>query len=221
MNRCSRPVFSGRPSSGVSVSECQSRGAEEGLGRMSAWWGPPRVCVCKPVRVWWHFCPWLGQRPGGSCLQTGVGLEAQNEQRGVGGLLTGKAYGGPFVSDRESAVGAMMGIPFELGAFLFGVLAPWTASVVRGSPTCRTVDSGRLELVGEATAGHFPSEWTAKGLVWQVCVCLCLNLGHVCLWSCCLPGVGFLSAAEPGPSTLVAGPAIRDAGVLWFGEGPG
>lgn len=78
-----------------------------------------------------------------------------------------------FLSNRELAVGAVMGIPFELGAFLFGVLAPWTAIVVRGSPTCRTVGSGRLELVGEAMAGHFPSEWTAQGLVWQVCVCVC------------------------------------------------
>lgn len=122
----------------------------------------------------------------------------------------------------ELALGAMMGSAFELlGAFLFGVLAPWTASVVQGSPTCRIVDSGRLELMGEAMAGHFPSEWTAKGLVWQVCVGLCPNLGHVCLWSCCLPGLGFLSAAEPGPGALVAGPAILDAGALRFGEGSG
>lgn len=84
-------------------------------------------CAC----VWWGFCPWLDQRPGGSG-RLGLLLGRQEGLRGhcaLQGVLVGRLMAGAFVSDRELAQGGMMGTPCELGAFLFGVAAPWTTSV--------------------------------------------------------------------------------------------
>lgn len=95
--------------------------------------GAPRVRVHACACVLWCFCPRLAQGPGGRCLQTGGLLlgrpEGPRGQRGVGGMPVESLTAGPFISDRVLALGGMTGTPWELGAFLRGVAAPWTASV--------------------------------------------------------------------------------------------
>lgn len=93
-----------------------------------------------------------------------------------------------------------MGTPCELGAFLFGVAAPWTTSVARGSPVFRT--DGFWQTRTEAMAGFLPLEWTAEGVVWQgvsASVFVSESGSCVCLWFLVFLGLAFCRSCRLGP----------------------
>lgn len=169
--------------------------------------------------IWWWCCPWLGQRPGGSCLQ------AVELARGGGAGLGGQLGGGGCPWERLPADLSRLARPVVQAAVGCGwcdgcspgpgVPAPSTAILPA------LVGSGGLvkPVVGKAVAGSSAPEWTAEGprVVGTAAGCVPV---WVLVWVLggwdCLAGVCFLSSlkALPGPGVRRLREGLAQAGGL-------
>lgn len=157
------------------------------------------------------------------------GRDSLSGQRWWGSMLLGTAGGRSQQAGRALRFRLGAGSGWRGGRSLrTGGLSVWGARPLdsrRGPREPRVQGSGGFWPTGEARGGSLTPGWNAEGLVSQgVCLCLCPNLGRVCLWLSSWGGL-FVAAAGPGLSPLAAGSALLDMGVrrlsLWAQGLPG